>query len=1174
MKKITHLLTILLIFALALCVAACGDKNPQNSSADKFTVSYYDGDTVLETRTVEEGEHIPDIPADKQGNRFAGWFLKDGSAIDGVTVQSDIAVYARWIKLYTVVLDYGRDIPSERIEAAAGESIDLPEMRSESAKAMILRWTDGANYYEAGDVFIVPALDVTLTAEWADILTITYVYNGEEHAVEAAKGSGITMPDGLVSDGGSHLYSWTDGDEVYLAGETITAERDMRLTAMWEGDYTLTYDVGEGEPIQPHSGHTGDRISLPSAEWTGHTLLGWQIRNKLYPSGSEYVLGAENVTATAVWEYITFDVSFADWDGYPFAVVQVNYGEDVVFPDTPITSLAEFAGWSSDGKNITADTVITAIYNYDTPAAAMYSFAPVGGGYSLSLGDASLLNGKELVLPASYRGLPVVAVSDSPYPSSTLGGLKGVEKVTLSSSYQALGRGAFRSMDSLTSVILNDGLSSIGYGCFYNCERLTDLKLNEGLKTIGSRAFYNVGISDFYIPASVETIGELAFFYYPSTDADPATCFKSITVDPKNSTFASDDGVLYTKDMSTLICYPANREGESFTLPASVTALGTYCFSHVTNIKNFSFGDSRVNSIGRLAFNCATFDIELPSSMTEITEGMLDSAYGNLTLSDTIKVIPSRAFFSFYGETVYIPANVESLEEYAFYHCPGVKNLYFAEGCKVQTIPAYAFEDCPKLANVSLHEGVKEIGAYAFSVERIGVNANQITDMVIPASVERIGEYAFSFCSSLISVSFAEGSVISEISTGAFGSCYKLKTVAFGNNDKSVELVFGDRAFALADDIANFEFPANLVSIGAECFAGSESQTYGYHSCKITEVVLPASVRTIGDGAFSVAKSLEHFSAADGSALETMGSSVFYNCVKLSSVVLPESLRHMGAGVFFGCTALEDVKVLSTSMNYQFENGGLYNTDISSLDFAKVGEDGVFTIREGTLSVADSCFTKSSELRVINIASTVREIGKRAFYDCPNLEEVNIPKDSRLETIGEYAFASSPLENTPSIPFKEIYLPETLKSIGSSAFYNTAISSPLHFSAELTELGGYAFAYCDDIPSVTFAENSKLKSIGAMAFYKCSSLASVVFGEGSSLESLATSVFNGCPKLTTVVLTSQNVVEAGRNVFANSAANLSIFVPDGLLTSYINDTGWGNYVSCLKPMNQYNPANN
>ena len=206
MKKVFYIFTILIISALALCFSACGKKEEEQEQIipepEKYVVTYYDGEAVLETRTVEKGGEIPALAPTKDGNRFAGWFLADGSSISGVTVQADISVYARWNKLYSVTFRYGKGIPEEKVEAVAGESITLPEFEKAEDGTALIYWTDGLKEYKPASIFVMPSVNVVLDAEWAVLVTVTYCYNGEEVAVQVAKGATVTLPDDILSADG------------------------------------------------------------------------------------------------------------------------------------------------------------------------------------------------------------------------------------------------------------------------------------------------------------------------------------------------------------------------------------------------------------------------------------------------------------------------------------------------------------------------------------------------------------------------------------------------------------------------------------------------------------------------------------------------------------------------------------------------------------------------------------------------------------------------------------------------------------------------------------------------------------------------------------------------------------------------------------------------------------
>jgi len=129
-------------------------------------------------------------------------------------------------------------------------------------------------------------------------------------------------------------------------------------------------------------------------------------------------------------------------------------------------------------------------------------------------------------------------------------------------------------------------------------------------------AFFNALLTNVTIPTSVTNIGENAFQYcYPLTSITlpdnvisigsaafaGCTSLTAINVDTGNSTYLSQDGVLYNKDKTTLLIYPAGKTGNSFTIPDSVNSIGNLAFANCTNLTIVTIPDS-VNSIGKQAF--------------------------------------------------------------------------------------------------------------------------------------------------------------------------------------------------------------------------------------------------------------------------------------------------------------------------------------------------------------------------------------------------------------------------------------------------------------------------------------------------------------------------------------------------------------------------------------------
>lgn len=145
-----------------------------------------------------------------------------------------------------------------------------------------------------------------------------------------------------------------------------------------------------------------------------------------------------------------------------------------------------------------------------------------------------------------------------------------LSKVTLPSTLRVIEGDVFYYCKALTEITLPEGLEKIGGEAFAE-SGITKINLPEGLKEIGYRAFNNTPLTEIHIPASVEKIDYNAF------GSDKRTLEK-ITVDENNPYFASLDGVLYNKDMTTLICYPSGKKDLAFTVPESVKTIGEFSF--------------------------------------------------------------------------------------------------------------------------------------------------------------------------------------------------------------------------------------------------------------------------------------------------------------------------------------------------------------------------------------------------------------------------------------------------------------------------------------------------------------------------------------------------------------------------------------------------------------------
>ena len=344
---------------------------------------------------------------------------------------------------------------------------------------------------------------------------------------------------------------------------------------------------------------------------------------------------------------------------------------------------------------------------------------------------------------------------------------------------------------------------------------------------------------------------------------------------------------------------------------------------------------------------CTDAKIVIPSTYDNIPVKAVDdfrdcNFITNVDMPNGIERINDEAFKGCTSlQEINLPDSVNYIGWYAFADCTGLKHAYLGNG--VKTLKPNAFMDCSGIMSVELGDSLEEIGSEAFS----GCSSSLWTEITIPSSVTSIGSEAFNGCKVIIR--WEENPAITEIKQATFEG-YAGTSIEIPEGVRSL----GKNVFKDCPYLHTITFPNSLESIERQLFencpslqpAPKENATYIGNSTNphlylvgvdiwADTVTVDKNCKFIRTNAFYQHSALKTINLPEG--LIGIGDYAFYDC-GVKKIVIPSTVKKIGEYAISSCESLTEIEIKSTYL--YIDNSAIYSCpNLSTIKFSGTMND-------------------------------------------------------------------------------------------------------------------------------------------------------------------------------------------------------------------------------------------